>query len=177
MRKTLNIFIILTIICFNVFLFLYCFFAIKYPSRFNDEIRQVSKSVGVDENLIKAVCCVESRFDQNAQSRAGAIGVMQLLPETAIYVCDMFEIDEEIDLFNAKDNILIGSLYLKYLQGRFVNQNTMLASYNAGEGNVVNWLQNANFSDDGTTLKHIPFKETRSYIKKVNKAINFYKKQ
>lgn len=177
MKKALNTFIILTIICFGAFFFFYCYFSIKYPNKFDDEILFASNETGVDVPLIKAVCKVESSFNEKAISKAGAVGVMQILPSTAKYVCELNSLENDFNLFEPKTNILIGCYYIKYLQGKYQNLSVVLACYNAGEGNVNSWLKNMEYSDDGVSLKKIPFKETQDYVRKVNQAINFYKKQ
>lgn len=103
----------------------------------------------VDKELIQAVIAVESCFRRKAVSPAGAQGLMQLMPATA----DRFGV---ADSFNAKQNILAGSRYLKWLLNRFDgNMKYALAGYNAGEGRVDQY-------------KGIPpYKETRNYVKNV----------
>jgi len=103
----------------------------------------------VDKELIQAVIAVESCFRSKAVSPAGAEGLMQLMPATA----DRFGVT---DSFNAKQNVLAGSRYLKWLLNRFDgNMKYALAGYNAGEGRVDQY-------------KGIPpYKETRSYVKNV----------
>lgn len=103
----------------------------------------------VDKALIQAVIAVESCFRQKAVSPAGAEGLMQLMPATA----ERFGV---ADSFNAKQNILAGSRYLKWLLNRFNgNLKFAVAGYNAGEGRVDQY-------------KGIPpYRETRHYVKNV----------
>ena len=103
----------------------------------------------IDKELIQAVIAVESCFNRKAVSPAGAEGLMQLMPATA----DRFGV---ADSFNAKQNILAGSRYLKWLLKRYDNNlKFAVAAYNAGEGRVDRY-------------KGIPpFKETKHYVKNV----------
>ena len=73
-------------------------------------------------------------------------------------------------------SIRYGTYYLQYLQQKFQNWNTTLAAYNGGEGNVAKWLENPEYSDGEGNLTYIPFDETRSYVKKVNRAMDTYEK-
>lgn len=140
--------------------------SVIFPSKYEKHIKSVSAATGVDEKLLKAVIWVESKFDRKAVSSAGAVGLMQLMPSTAYYVAELNDkkIDYE-DLFDAKTSIELGGLYLSMLIKKFGDEKTALCAYNAGEGNVENWLK----SDKG-----IPFKETRDYLKRVAAAKKIY---
>ena len=71
-------------------------------------------------------------------------------------------------------NIHMGCWYLNYLINYFHDEDLALAAYNAGMGNVENWLKDENYSADGLSLEEIPFKETREYVKKVESAERIY---
>lgn len=92
---------------------------------------------GLPPALVYAVVKAESGFDERAVSRAGAMGLMQLLPATAEFVCarEGTVFCEEL-LLDGKYNVGIGCKYLKYLLGKFPNEQTALCAYNAGEGTV-----------------------------------------
>ena len=112
-------------------------------------IKLASTKHQIDRELILAVIAVESCFNSKAVSVAGAEGLMQLMPDTA----DRFGVD---DSFNAKQNVMAGSKYLKWLLNRFGgNLKYALAGYNAGEGRVDQY--------NGIP----PFKETQKYVKNV----------
>ena len=73
----------------------------------------------------------------------------------------------DFNLKNPKENILLGVTYIIYLSNKFDCQSTLIAAYNAGEGNVSNWLKNKAFSNDGKSLDVIPFNETKIYLNRV----------
>lgn len=133
----------------------------------------------VPESLLCAVIFCESRFRPQAKSSHGACGLMQLAPATFAEVLWRLGIPEEAakqtDIFDPEWNIRCGTYYLHYLYGLYGNWETSLAAYNAGMGNVNQWLADARYSDDGKTLKQIPFTETEAYVKKVLKSRERYR--
>lgn len=142
-----------------------------YPRRYEE----TAISCGVDPFLALAIIKAESKFDELSQSKAGAIGLMQLKPSTAEFVCMRERIAYEPDrLFEGEYNVTLGCKYLKYLFGRFGVTETVLAAYNAGEGTVSQWLKDPACSSDGATLDHIPYSETDIYVKKVVKFRKIY---
>ena len=103
---------------------------------------------------------------------------MQITDKTAIWLCELLgEEYSEKKMFEEDFNIKLGTFYLSYLINKFENLNTALASYNAGEGIVRGWLVGKQFSTDGVTIDNIPYKETRNYVKKVNKNMEIYSKK
>lgn len=146
-----------------------------YPLKYKELIVETADVYGLEQALVFAIVNVESGFDKNAESRAGAIGLMQITPETAKYIADLQGITK-YDLKNERTNVNFGCFYLKYLLQRFHNLDTSIVAYNAGEGNVRLWLNNPTYSDDKITLKFIPFSESREYIKKIKETFTKYKK-
>ena len=146
-----------------------------YPLKHKDYVFDSANYYGLDPLLIFSVIKVESDFDVNAKSNAGAIGLMQITSDTGKYVADMQGI-VNYDLTNAKTNIEFGCFYLKYLILKFEYLDTALCAYNAGEGNVSAWLNNSKYSLDKKTLILIPFKETDEYLKKIHKTFENYRK-
>jgi hypothetical protein len=123
------------------------FFANAVP--FGDIIHEKAAKYDVDPALVAAVIETESRFHPQARSRVGARGLMQLMPKTGRWLGAR-------NLNDPGQNIDAGVKYLKYLQARFHGDlNKAIAAYNAGEGNVRRY--------NGVP----PFRETRSYVKKV----------
>jgi len=106
------------------------------------------------------------------------VGLMQIMPDTGAWIAgkiDMTNYNEEM-LKNADVNIRLGCWYLRYLTDRFGGvRNHVLAAYNAGPGNLKKWLENDDYSRDGV-LVNIPFQETSSYVERVERAYEKYKK-
>lgn len=165
------VFFVLSGICFYVYIEKH----VLYPLKYKEEILAYSTLYNLDPLLVSSLINVESSFNKNAVSNKGAKGLMQLTDSTATYIAVMLG-EDFFDLFDAKTNIRYGSFYLSYLLNKFGNVKTALASYNAGEGNVKSWLKNPNYSDDGITLKNIPFIETDNYLKKIYKSLEKYQK-
>lgn len=129
---------------------------VKNQKKFDPTIRSVAKIYKLPHTLVHAVITAESSYNPDAISRAGAVGLMQLMPETA----KQYGVSNRRD---PKQSISGGSRYLRYLLKLFNNDLSLaLAAYNAGEGTVKRY---------GNKIP--PFKETQNYVRKV---INYYKK-
>ena len=146
-----------------------------YPVRYKEEVFEYADYYGLERALVFSVIKVESGFNEDAKSHAGAVGLMQITEDTGAYIANKLGV-ENYNLTDVKTNINFGCYYIKYLFLRFKDMNTALIAYNAGEGNVSLWLMNNEYSDDKITLKSIPFNETRDYIKKINENFSKYKK-
>ncbi|HEV7918967.1 MAG TPA: lytic transglycosylase domain-containing protein [Solirubrobacterales bacterium] len=153
---------------------------LRLPLRHDDIIRQQARDKQVDAALIAAVIFRETHF-RPRESRAGAQGLMQILPSTAKYIASKsggvkFEVG---DLATPQINIAYGSYYLKYLVRQYDGDViTALAAYNAGEGRVGEWLTDS--GKQGGTIAaadEIPFPETRAYVKDVLQARGEYRDQ
>ena len=124
----------------------------------------------VDPYLIAAVIKTESNFNNKAVSAKGALGLMQLMPDTAAWIANqMGKKDFKTqDLYNQETNIALGSWYLANLLKEFKGDTILvLASYNGGRGNVKEWLENKHWNGEHNTLDQIPFPETRQFVRKV----------
>ncbi len=152
----------LTAFSFIFFGCVFCFYALFF-TKYQDIVQKTSKSYDLDSSLVFAVIKTESNFNKDAQSPAGAQGLMQLLPKTAKWLND----GNDVDLFEPQKNIEFGCKYLKLLLNQFEDKICALCAYNAGPTNVSNWLLDKNCSKDGKTLFFIPFKETEKYTQKV----------
>lgn len=146
-----------------------------YPLKNKQTVFEFADLYDLDRALVFSIIKVESSFNPKAESKAGAIGLMQITPATAQYIANMKSISE-YDLKDERTNISFGCFYMKYLTKRFENLDTAIVAYNAGEGNVSLWLNNPNYSDDKKTLKDIPFAESKEYIKKIKETFTKYKK-
>lgn len=155
----------------------FCNVVIKYPQKYQTQVEYVCKNFDIPEHTFYALINTESGFNPNAKSPAGAIGLTQILPSTAQYICIKNNMDfSSFDLYNPNDNLYLGAIYLKYLIDKFDNIYTSLASYNAGETVVRNWLKDTRYSKDELTLYNIPYKETNNYIKKIKNSEKIYKR-
>ena len=134
--------------------------------KYLDKARYYALKEKVELSLVLAVMKTESNFNKNAVSNKGAIGLMQLMPQTAKYISLKLGYQGEIDLFSIDTNIYLGVLYLKYLSEKFLSLEQVLWAYNAGEGRVKKWLS------DG--LNSPPYKETKNYKIKVMRRKRLY---
>lgn len=141
-----------------------------YPYNYRNTINFYADRYDVDRNLVVGVILAESKFDPKACSPYEARGLMQLMPETATWIAGQIEDDNfSIDkLYDPKVNIKYGTWYLSELKSEFGdNEILVLAAYNAGRGNVHNWMKKYNWNDDFSNYDEIPFPETREYVKRV----------
>jgi len=150
------------------------------PLRHDDIIRQQARDKNLDPALIAGVIFTESRF-RDATSHAGAKGLMQLMPDTADYIARKSggTAFEQGDLASPQVNIAYGSWLLRSLLDHYDGEETLaLAAYNAGQGNVDEWVASARArGEDFRAADHIPFPETRVYVQKVLAAREDYRRE
>ncbi|MBQ8850230.1 MAG: lytic transglycosylase domain-containing protein [Clostridia bacterium] len=150
-----------------------------YPQKYSEYVTEYASEYNVPEYVIYAVIKVESNFDPLAKSSAGACGLMQMMPNTFLWLTGEEHLNENLSaeaIYMPEVSIRYGTYYLNYLYKKFnYNWDTAFAAYNAGEGNVSDWLEDPEYSDGEGNLTEIPFSETRSYVSKVNSAIDTYK--
>lgn len=148
-----------------------------YPRRFAETVSREAGEFGLSEELVYAVIRAESGFDPNARSRAGARGLMQLTDETFAWMAGEHPPENGgLSSYDPDDNIHCGCALLRRLLDHYTLPETALAAYNAGIGNVDRWLSDPEHSDDGRTLKSIPFPETEAYVERVMKNWQIYDK-
>lgn len=147
----------------------------NYPCEYSEYVKKYSAEYGVPEYIIYSVIKVESGFDSSAESSAGAVGLMQLMPDTFKYIAAELKEDYKAELiYGPETNIRYGTYYLSKLYLKYQKWDTVFAAYNGGEANVDGWLKNNDYSEDGETLKSIPFAETDKYVAKINRAAETY---
>ena len=145
-----------------------------YKIEYIELVEKYSEEYGVPEALTLAVIKTESNFRADAVSRAGAMGLMQMMPLT--FKDMQSRIGEEYDddmLLDPEISIKYGTYYLAYLYRYFDNWDNAVAAYNAGMGNVSSWLKNDEYSKDGELI-NIPFTETDRYLKRVKSSLLQY---
>lgn len=165
------------VIAFCAFFFGYSFIMKTiYPQKYEKEILFASKKYLVEPHIIASMINVESSFNEQAISSKGAVGLMQILPQTALWLCEEMEIEnfEEGLLTDPQTNILMGTYYLRYLMSKFQNLTVVFCSYNAGEGTVRSWLNDQKYSLDGVTLTKIPYIETKNHVDKLERNLKVY---
>lgn len=147
-----------------------------HPLKFEDTVYRYAEEFSLSPSLVFAVIRTESKFDPEAQSAAGAKGLMQLMDNTYEWVGKSLLDDPQPmeNICEPETNVRFGCRLLAYLLKRFENTETALAAYNAGVGRVAAWLKNPSYSEDGVTLKSIPLDETRQYVERVTKAQEAY---
>jgi soluble lytic murein transglycosylase len=140
----------------------------RYPLEYEQVIHAYADEHELDPTLVAAVVYAESRFDPNARSSAGAVGLMQLLPETGEFVARSTGGTDyvEADLRDPDINVRYGTWLLDYLRTRYDGDvETALAAYHAGPTNVDEWRRNGG---------GIAFPETQAYVDEVMRVKQIY---
>lgn len=150
-----------------------------YPQKYSEQVQKYSKEFGVEEALVYAVIRTESGFRSDAESSAGAVGLMQLMPSTFDWLQENLygEVVYTADALRDPDvNIRFGTYLLSILLKEYnENMKTAVAAYNAGNSTVNGWLEDPQYSPDGSSLTNIPYEETANYVKRVSNAYDMYK--
>ncbi|HEY9888839.1 MAG TPA: lytic transglycosylase domain-containing protein, partial [Candidatus Obscuribacterales bacterium] len=138
-----------------------------YPFPYANLIEQWSRDRALNPLLVTALIRQESRFQPQIRSVVGAAGLMQVMPDTAAWIQTQTDI-ESYNLDDPDDNIQLGTWYLDYTHREYGNHSLYaVASYNAGPGNVADWLARDNYGDEDDFADKIPFPETKGYIRSV----------
>jgi soluble lytic murein transglycosylase len=138
-----------------------------YPFPFQDTIVKWSNERALNPVLVTALIRQESRFEPQIKSVANAAGLMQVIPSTASWISQQTGV-VDYDMTNPASNIEFGTWYLDYTHREYNNNSLFaVASYNAGPGNVANWINRFGFSDPDVFVEQIPFPETKGYVEAV----------
>ncbi|HET8553178.1 MAG TPA: transglycosylase SLT domain-containing protein [Gammaproteobacteria bacterium] len=143
---------------------------LRYPLAYRDAVRTRANALGLDPAWLYGLMRSESLFAANAVSYAGALGLMQLMPSTGRTVASRLGIDIDDDdmLLDPKLNIKLGSAYLGRVRAHFGDNPCLAtAAYNAGPGNVREWLPIAGPMAADVWVANIPFGQTRTYVRRV----------
>ena len=177
-KKTLVILILIIVIVFVLFNIIKIQDVIQkiiYPRKYEAEVTKYSEEYGVDENLVFAIIKAESNFDENANSRKGAKGLMQIMYNTASDIAKTLNMEiTEDQLMNTDTNINLGTKYISILIEKYQNIEVALAAYNAGSGNVDSWIEQGKIRADGSDIEKIPYKETNNYVRKILRDYKIY---
>lgn len=142
---------------------------IWYPLEYQQIVRGHARNYDLDPALLAAVIYQESKFKAGARSPSGAIGLMQLLPDTAKGIAlhtggSKFRVQ---DLYDPEINVRYGAWYLRHLLSKYGEERTALAAYNAGQNNVDRWRR------EGVGIQ---FSETRHYVERVEELKRIYRR-
>jgi soluble lytic murein transglycosylase len=142
---------------------------IWYPLRYAQIVRGHAAHYRLDPALLAAVIEQESKFDANARSSAGAVGLMQLTPQTAEGIAQYTGGSRFVlaDLDDPEINVRYGAWYLRHLLDKYRDERTALAAYNAGQDNVDRWR---------AAHQGIRFAETRAYVDRVERLKDIYRR-
>jgi soluble lytic murein transglycosylase len=142
---------------------------IRYPLKYESIVRGHARNYRLEPTLLAAVIYQESKFRPSVKSKSGAIGLMQLLPDTAkgIAVHTGGSAFRVADLYDPEINVRYGSWYLRHLLDKYGDERTALAAYNAGQENVDRWRGEG---------KGIEFAETRHYVDRVEHLKTLYRR-
>ncbi len=150
--------------------------ALTYPVVYKESVVKYSEEYNLDPMLVMAVIKTESNFDKDAISHKGARGLMQIGESTGRWASEILKLEEYTGdlLYDPETNIRIGAWYLRELLDQYDHEYVALAAYNAGSGNVSEWLSNQEYSNDGENLQNIPFSETEEYVRRVQRNKRVY---
>jgi soluble lytic murein transglycosylase len=140
----------------------------RYPLEYEQVVRSYADERGLDPAVVAAMIYAESRFHPDARSEAGAIGLMQILPETGEFIARSTGGEDFVvaDLRNPDLNVRYGTWLLAHLLDRYGGDLRLaLAAYHAGAGNVDEWL---------SAGSEIAFPETRAYVDEVERVRQVY---
>lgn len=146
-----------------------------YPIHYKDEIRHHAENNNLDPFMVAAIIRVETNYKPSKESKKGALGLMQIMPDTAEWVLEQAKLPNvSMDKVNHEPgtNIEIGTWYLNRLSEQFDgNMVAVIAAYNAGPTRVKNWLKTGVWDGSMESASHIPLGETRHYVQRV---IHYY---
>lgn len=184
--KRVNMFVLAMLFVLAVIVGIY--FALKttpvqkkyiYPYPYQAVVLKYSEARGLDSALVASVIMSESKFKERAHSHRGAIGLMQIMPETAKWIAkSMDDRDFSLEkLENPETNIRYGTWYLAHLRQEFAYNDVLtLSAYNAGRGTVHEWMNTYGWGFDFHHIEEIPYEETKNYVLKVLKNRSKYEK-
>lgn len=151
------------------------FLRMYYPTKYQDEIIRNAKKNGVDPYVVMGLIHQESYYNPKARSVVGATGLMQLMPSTGREIARRLHTSSNLE--NPDTNIRLGTYYFRMLVDMFNGAvNLAIASYNAGQGNVLRWKRAARGKPMDEFLESLPYAETRNYVKRVNMLAASYRR-
>ena len=151
-----------------------------YPQKYAETVAKYAERYDVDRFLVYAVIKCESNFNPDAVSSAGALGLMQMKPDTFDWVRTKEPPDKETlednALFDPETSIRYGTLLLSLHLEEFETTELALCAYHAGRGQVNEWLAEGKLKNGAKKTDDIPFPDTRQYVKRVMDTYEVYQK-
>ena len=145
-----------------------------YPIKYSKFVEKAAAEYNLDAALIYGVIHTESHFDEDAESHAGAVGLMQVMPSSFEWLQKLRGTElAQSELEKPAVNIDYGCYLLRYFLDTYGTEQAAVAAYNAGFV-VSDWLSDSSISPDGKTLVNIPYDETANYVEKVANAKKMY---
>lgn len=144
-----------------------------YPIHYYNDIERSASYYRNDPILILSIIREESYFNPNAQSQAGAMGLMQLMPSTAKEAAlnSGTSLPSNKMLFDPTINIKLGNIYYSRLKNLMNNKDILaVLAYNGGLGSVSKWKEDLSYRDIDDFIEQIPYPETQNYLKKVYRS-------
>ena len=141
-----------------------------YMWDYQQDIVTYSKKNNVDPFLVAAIIKNESNFKHDAVSKVGAVGLMQIMPETGRWIAEQMGLEnyQDSDLYQTRKNIRMGCWYVGELEHEFQHNLVLLmVAYNAGRGQTHEWMQENGWDYNFNDIKSIPYTDTREYVAKV----------
>ncbi|HEX5343367.1 MAG TPA: transglycosylase SLT domain-containing protein [Duganella sp.] len=150
----------------------------RFPSPHNDIMHPTTQTLGLDKAWVYGLIRQESRFIMDAQSHAGASGLMQVMPSTGRWIAKKIGLADFAQdmLSDVRYNILLGTNYLNMVLGNMDGSQVLAtAAYNAGPGRLRTWRATLTKPMDSTVfIESIPYLETRTYVKNVMSNTAYY---
>ncbi|MDJ0844211.1 transglycosylase SLT domain-containing protein [Crocosphaera sp.] len=138
-----------------------------FPFPYYNTIIDWSQRRQLNPLLVTSLMRQESRFEKEIKSPVGATGLMQVMPATGEWVANKINL-QDYSLSDPDDSINLGTWYLNYTHSKYSNNSLLaIASYNAGPGNVSQWVKRYRVSDPDVFVEKIPFRETKGYVESV----------
>ena len=141
-----------------------------YMWDYQQDIITYSQKNNIDPFLVAAIIKNESNFKHKAVSGVGAVGLMQIMPETGRWIAEQMGLEnyKDSDLYLTKTNIRMGCWYVSELDHEFKqNMTLVMIAYNAGRGQTREWMQENGWTYDFNDVQAIPYADTREYVAKV----------
>lgn len=169
-RGTILAIVLLTAALLTYFA-LHQYYNARYPLKYQKVLEESARENGLPPSLLFAVAHTESGFDPEAVSAVDARGLMQITRDTFDWIQHRMGLEEPLDYDQYANDPEVSARYAGYLlklyYDEFGSYELALCAYHAGRGNLLKWLRDPELSDDGKTLRTIPFSDTRWYVHRV----------